>query len=36
MSSSKEANQKKNLGGRRVGKIIAIIAALGWIRASLD
>ncbi len=35
MSSSKEANQKKNLGGRRVGKTIAIIAALGWITAGV-
>ncbi len=35
MSSSKEANQKKNLGGRRVGKTIAIIAALGWITAAV-
>ncbi len=38
MSSSKEANQKKRLGGRRVGKTIATIAtisALGWITAGV-
>ena len=35
MSSSKEANQKKRLGGRRVGKTIAAIAALGWITAAV-
>ncbi len=38
MSSSKEANQKKRLGGRRVGKTIATIAtiaALGWITAAV-
>ncbi len=35
MSSSKEANQKKSLGGRRVGKTIIIIAALGWITAAV-
>ncbi len=35
MSSSKEANQKKSLGGTRVGKTIIIIAALGWITAGV-
>ncbi len=35
MSSSKKANQKKSLGGTRVGKIIIIIAALGWITAAV-
>jgi hypothetical protein len=35
MSSSKKANQKENLGGRRVGKTIAIVAALGWITAGV-
>ena len=35
MSSSKKANQKKSLGGTRVGKGIAIIAALGWITTAV-
>ncbi len=35
MSSSKNADQKKSLGGTRVGKTIAIIAALGWITAGV-
>ncbi len=35
MSSSKKANQKKSLGGTRVGKTIIIIAALGWITAGV-
>ncbi len=35
MSSSKKANQKKSLGGTRVGKTIAVIAVLGWITASV-
>ncbi len=34
MSSNKKADQKKSLGGTRVGKIIIIIAALGWITAA--
>ncbi len=35
MSSNKKADQKKSLGGTRVGKIIIIIAALGWITAGV-
>ncbi len=35
MSNSKKANQKKSLIGTRVGMIIIIIAAFGWITAGV-
>ncbi len=35
MSSNNKADQEKSPAGTRVGKIIAIIAALGWITAGV-